>query len=130
MQHDAIVDGQVTKVTCDHIVKCTNFATSRLRSHCRDIHPKEFATIEGNVEAQGSGQTDIRQFNSKDLVDRQQREKVIIVFAQNSLPYRLIEDEAFKAAFGVQIPRNFGRQELAHATETLKENTVLHLLRR
>lgn len=130
LQHDAIVDGQASKVACDHIVKCTNFATTGLRSHCRDLHPKEFASVEGNADLQGPGQTDIRQFSSKDIFDRQQREKVVMAFAQNSLPYRLVEDDAFKAAFGTQIPRGLGRKELAHATSTLQQNTKMHLLRR
>jgi hypothetical protein len=130
LQNDAVLDGVATKVACDHIVKCTNFATSGLRSHCRDCHPKEFSLVEGTVDAQGSSQKDIRLFSSKDLVDRQQREKVVMAFAHNALPFRLVEDEAFKSAFGAQIPRGLGRQELASATALLKENTLAQLVRR
>ena len=60
LEHDALVDGVVQKVPCQQIVKATNFATNGLRSHCRDLHPKEFATVEGSAEQQGSGQMDIR----------------------------------------------------------------------
>ena len=60
LEHDVICDGVAQKVPCHQIVKATNYATSGLRSHCRDLHPKEFFTVEGTAEQQGSGQMDIR----------------------------------------------------------------------
>ena len=53
-----------------------------------------------------------------------------MAFAQNGLSFRLIEDAAFKDAFGVQIPKGLGRKEFAHATTQLKENTLEHLISR
>eukprot|EP00667_Euglena_gracilis_P002438 EG_transcript_2438 len=130
LEIDANVDGALTKVPCNQIIKATNFSTNGLRIHIRDVHRKEFASVEGSAEEQGSGQMDIRAFGMKDEVDRQQREKVVLAFAQNGLPYQLVDDESFRDAFGVQIPRKMDRNELASATETLKSNAENVLLRR
>ena len=69
-------------------------------------------------------------FSAKEEVDRQQREKVVLAFAKNALPYRLIDDEEFRAAFGMQIPRKLDRHELASATEIMRRNTEMHLVHR
>ena len=69
-------------------------------------------------------------YGGKEDIDRQQREKIILAFARNALPFRLIDDGAFLAAFGMQIPRKVNRNELASGTETLRESVELTLLRR
>ena len=101
-----------------------------LRSHCRDLHTTEFVKVEGSADEQGAGQPDIRIFGNKYDLDRQQREKVVLAFAQNGLPFRLIDDDAFRAAFGLQIPKKLDRKELASATQILRNNIECQLFRR
>ena len=100
-------------VLCGCKILSKNSNTTGLNKHIRDRHPLEYEQL---LKSQG----DITSMfpSSK---DQQQRENITLTFAENALPYQLVDSSSFRRAFGDRIPPGFHRKELSHATKVMKQ---------